>query len=227
MTPFEIYCNHYSGYLKEFINSNPDASEEDFIKHQHKEYHSRINLFETYGTLGVAKENQVLIDGQTHESRYFTALKIVEFLKDKEQSLKTKVLSPQKVAAQKEWNEKTLNDLWLSEVDKNGVKRGYNECIDFLKKINLYIDSPFVREVNDKLYWSQIPVSGWQQYLAAFIYMCFKNKWIANLPSSTRLVKVLENTFNCEPDVKSYKSLSTNPPKGEYLKPFLKLPANK
>ncbi len=122
----------------------------------------------------------------------------------------------------------TLFDIWVSEPDKKGNKEQYKEHIDFLKKINFKIDTPFVTQINDKLQWNQTPQRGWQQYMAGFIYTCMKNLWIADKYTSPDFVEILNNTFNAKPNKKWFKSISTTAPHNpKYLEPFNSLPANK
>jgi hypothetical protein len=109
-----------------------------------------------------------------------------------------------------------LFDIWLPE----GSSEQYKKVIEYLKQEYLETDYQFITEINGILYWNKIPQRGWQQYMAGFVYCCIKNKWIANQYSAPTLVKILNNTFNAKPNVKSFKSISTHPPKEIYLNPF-------
>ena len=118
-----------------------------------------------------------------------------------------------------------LIDVWLP--DNSGNKeQPYKKYIEYLKQEYKETASPFVTETSGQLYWNKMPQRGWQQYLAGFIYICIKNEWIANQYSAPNFIKILNNTFKVEPDVKWFKSIATTPPKEKYLSPFQHLPAN-
>lgn len=118
----------------------------------------------------------------------------------------------------------TFFDIWLP--DRYGNKDQYKKFIDYLKRENSKIASSFVIEINDKLYWNKVPQSGWQQYMAAFVYTCIKKQWILAQHSAPTFVKVLNNTFNAKANSKWFKAISTNPPKEIYLEPFSSLASN-
>jgi hypothetical protein len=118
----------------------------------------------------------------------------------------------------------TLFDIWLP--DSKGSKEQYTKFIEHLQKDYRITGTPFVTDVNGKKYWNKTPQKGWQQYMAAFIHTCIHNRWIADQYSAPTFVKILNNTFNAEPDPKWFKSISTTPPNPDYLKPFKGLPVN-
>lgn len=163
--------------------------------------------------LGVFK-NKIKVRDHFDEITGIKKWKIIPYEKDTLLKQKKTIVKPKLIA-------KTLDMIWSLDLD--GSKSSYKEIITFLKKESIFTSNPFVEELNGALYWAKKPVKGWQQYLAGFIYTCIKNKWISDSYSAPKLVEIVNNTFNVMPNVKSFKSLSSNPPSDQYLKPFLKV----
>jgi hypothetical protein len=114
----------------------------------------------------------------------------------------------------------TLIDIWEGDLSV------YHTYIDYLKKNNPQIESPFIDEYNGQLTWIKKPQKGYVQYLAAFIYTCIIKNWIQDSYSATEYKNILANTFNIDFNTGPFKSLTGTPPDEKYLKPFRSLPAN-
>lgn len=119
----------------------------------------------------------------------------------------------------------TLFDIWLPAINEKN-KGAYRTYITFIRQEYPEIAKPFVQEIGEKLFWSK-NVRGWQQYMAGFIFCCIKKHWITDQYTSTEWVKLLNKSFNANPNVKSYKNILANPPAYKYIKPFDNLPENK
>lgn len=119
---------------------------------------------------------------------------------------------------------KNLLEIWLPE--KGDVIEMYNTYIEFLKKMNLETDSPFVTDTEKGIKWCQLPIKGWQLYLAGFIYTCWENGWINHEYSAPTFVEIAINTFGVKPSPNRFKSLFAKQFKYDekYLKPFKSLP---
>ena len=114
--------------------------------------------------------------------------------------------------------ELTLFDIWL-EKSIDGKKIEYDNAISFLEKNYNKFDISFVSKLNGRLEWNNM--LGSQQYMAGFIHVLMTKKWISTNHSAPKLVKILFNTFNVLPNIKSFKSINTNPPKLMYVNPFM------
>jgi len=123
------------------------------------------------------------------------------------------------VKKEKERDNRTLENIWKSE------ELSYEKLIAILKKEHHSIKSSFVNTIDNKLTWTEIPIKGFQQYLAGFIHTCIKKKFITEVISAPDYVDILNNTFNnIIPSLNLFKSINTTPPKSrKYLEPFKNL----
>jgi hypothetical protein len=117
-----------------------------------------------------------------------------------------------------------LIDIWLP--DRSGQKKKYDEFIEFLKAPYPEIDTSFVSEINGQLHWNRTPKKGFASYLAGFIYVCVKNKWIKDDYSGEDYKRILGNTFNIEFNKKPFEQIAAKAFDDKYLKPFKNFPAN-
>lgn len=223
MSEFEKYCSNYNNRLEAFLKECPDANETDFIEAEKTNFQHKIESFEKYGILS---DNSIKIDGLTHRGHYYTNKKIVFYLSEKEKNLRGKEIKGVKENETKilKTNNQTLEDIWV--INKRGTKKELDLYLSYLKEENPNISGPFINEINGVFHWNKNPTRGWQQYLAGFIHICIKNKWILDNYSSPQYLEILNNTFNVKPSDKPFKSISSNPPQDKYLKPFLNLIKN-
>lgn len=115
-----------------------------------------------------------------------------------------------------------LSNIW--EKNSEGNVKEYHQAIKILLDTRINKDSLLVTKINDQLVWNKI--TGWNLYMAGFIQVCMKKKWIKISYSSTELAKIMGNTFFYRPDVKEFKGLHKNVLDEKYTKPFSKIPEN-
>lgn len=153
---------------------------------------------------------------------------IKSFLPSHQEKNKKPLLEKTKKKSTKEKKPKSiliLKDIW--EEDCKGTKKQYDLTINFLLEEYLPIDSSFITEISGNYYWNKVPQHGWVQYLAGFMYICIKQKWILNRYSAPKLKDILCRTFNIDEfDSKPFRSLFVSPPDNKYLKPFSLFPEN-
>jgi hypothetical protein len=111
----------------------------------------------------------------------------------------------------------TLKDIWNHSKE---VK--YDDVINYLKIEHISINNKFVKIINDKLTWTKVPPRFWNKYLSGFIFTCMKADLIPDDITAPSLKKILDNTFNINVPLNTYKSLVSNPPQDQYLAPFTK-----
>ncbi len=116
----------------------------------------------------------------------------------------------------------TFFEIWLP--DRFGSKDQYKTTIEKLMTIHQENDQPFVREINEVLFWTKSYKS--VQYLKGFIWTCIDKRWIANNYSSKDYKKILSNSFNIDFAAAPFKSVYADPPDAKYLKPFQNFPTN-
>lgn len=118
----------------------------------------------------------------------------------------------------------TLLEIWLP--DRTGSTKQYQEFIEHLKAPYPEIDSSFITEINNTLYWNKTPKKGFASYLAGFIYTCLKKKWIKDDYSGEDYKFILGKTFNVVFNKKPFEQIAAKTFDEKYLKPFKNLPSN-
>lgn len=115
-----------------------------------------------------------------------------------------------------------LSNIW--EKNSEGSTKEYHQAIKILLDTRIYKDSLLVTKINGQLVWNKI--TGWTLYMAGFIQVCMKKKWIKSSYSSTELSKIMGNTFFNKPNAKEFKGLANSLLDEKYTKPFSIIPEN-
>lgn len=115
-----------------------------------------------------------------------------------------------------------LMNIW--EKNSEGNIKEYHQAIKILLDTRINKESLLVTKINDQLVWNKI--IGWNLYMAGFIQVCMKKKWIKISYSSTELVKIMANTFFNKPNAKEFKGLAKSLLDEKYTKPFSFIPEN-